>query len=349
MIAKFLEDSLNFFNEGMKHVKHFTKMTEETITQNRVLSSVVGATMDGKMFFTTMNMSWRINGSDVTTKELVEDFKKSNDKDIILYIQGLFTDESLWKNKRIKVKERNLLSRGVADYLEGRGYYPAYVRYNHGLHISDNGEKLLRLVRELRKELPDVKIHIIAYSLGSLITRSMFYQAKNSNEGMIENLGKIVCVASPDKGSYLEKFGFWIGFLMEKAPITAVSVIGRVGNFRSDAIKDLSHGIIRKEDWTLVSPFFRGGREYYFGELDGQDFYQAYGVFALPHDPKLSWMGDGIVEIHSLRYLSTKTIYKNENPENRILEVHGANHFTVLSSGKLFKWMDGLFPRIQKL
>lgn len=333
MIDKFLEN-----------IRYFTKITEETITQNRVLSSIVGSTMDGKFYFSAIDMSWRDQGEDIDTRTLVENFKKSGEDEILVYVPGLFTDESLWKNKTIKVKDRNFLSRGIADYLDGRGYFPAFLRFNHGLHISENGQKFLKLMKELKSLLPDTKIHILSYSLGALVTRSMLYQAKSEKPEGVGKLGKIINLASPDKGSYLEKFGFWLGFLMEKAPITAVSLIGKVGNFRSDAIKDLSHGIIRKQDWSYVTNFFQTDREFYFGELDGEDFYQAYGVFSLPHNSTLSWMGDGIVEIHSLRYLNSKTVYKKNDSEDRILEIHGKNHFTMLNSGKLFRWLDRLFP-----
>ncbi len=340
MISKWREDGREVLSQAIQGVKYFAKMTEALITQNRILSSIL--TVDGTL--QRLTMSWRLAGEDVSTAELVQDFQNSGDKEILLYVPGLFTDESLWRHRRIEVNGRRILSRGIADYLGGRGYYPAFVRFNHGLHISENGEKLLTLVRELQELLPRVKIHILAYSLGALIVRSLLYQARKQKQGRLQGLGKIVFIASPDKGSYLEKFGFWIGFLMERAPIAAISLIGRIGNFRSDAIKDLSHGIIRKEDWTLVSPFFREGREYYFGELDGEDFYQAYGIVALPQNPHFIWMGDGVVEIPSLRYLNDRVISQLENPSQRILEVHGANHFTILNSGKLFRWLDSIFP-----
>ncbi|HPG30809.1 MAG TPA: hypothetical protein PLQ81_08500, partial [bacterium] len=113
------------------------------------------------------------------------------------------------------------LSRGLSDYIEQWGSYSAYVRFNHGLHISENGRLLLELLRELRSQLPNVKLHFLSYSIGCLITRSMMFQAKESSEGSLKGLGKIVNIASPDMGSYLEKLGFWVGFLMEKTPITA--------------------------------------------------------------------------------------------------------------------------------
>ena len=342
-IQEAIKGSVEAFSKTIESLKHWEKVTDQMVAQNRVISSILGSTMDDKVRFTTIHMNWRLNGEDAKTEALIEDFKKSGKKEITVYIPGLFTDESLWKNQRIKINERMFLSRGLSDFIEQWGTYSAFVRFNHGMHISENGRMLLELFRELNKNLPDTKINIVSYSIGCLISRSMFYQAKTSQEGSLQNIAKVVHMAAPDMGSYLEKMGFWLGFLMEKTPITAVKVIGIIGNFRSDAIKDLSHGIIRKQDWAATSPFFRGGKDYYFGELDGADFYQAFAIFALPHEPHLSWLGDGIVETKSLRNLSSKLTYSLSNPEKRILEVHGANHFTLLNSGKLFKWLRSIF------
>jgi hypothetical protein len=342
-IQEAIHNSVEGFASTLESLKHWEKTTDQMVAQNRVISSILGSTMDDRVRFTTIHMNWRLNSEDASTEELVQDFKASGKKEITIYVPGLFTDESLWKNQRIKINNRMYLSRGLSDYIEQWGSYSAYVRFNHGLHISENGRLLLELLRELRSQLPNVKLHFLSYSIGCLITRSMMFQAKESSEGSLKGLGKIVNIASPDMGSYLEKLGFWVGFLMEKTPITAVKVIGIIGNFRSDAIKDLSHGIIRKQDWAIHSPFFRGGKEFYFNELDGEDFYQAYAVFALPNDPHLSWLGDGIVETKSLRYLSNKLTHLLPNPEKRILEVHGVNHFTLLNSGKLFKWLKSIF------
>ncbi|WCL50587.1 esterase/lipase family protein [Leptospira sp. GIMC2001] len=338
-----IENTVALFKGTLENLKIWERTTDQLITQNRVLSSILGSSMDDKIRLTTIDMSFRDNNEDVSTENVVKRFMESGKKEIIVYVQGLFTDESLWKDRRIKLKNRKVLSRGLSEYLEKKNYFPVFLRYNHGLHISENGTKLLKLFRELHELLPDTKVHILSYSLGCLIMRSMLYQAKKANDRFLSNLGRVVHVASPDCGSYLEKLGFWAGFLMERTPITAVKIIGIVGNFRSDAIKDLSHGIIRREDWAATSPFFRHGKDYYFGELDGFDFYQSYAVFSLPDGPLLSWLGDGIVETKSLKYLSERVVNKLSNPESRVLEIHGANHFTILSSGKLFKWIDGIF------
>lgn len=342
-IEEAIKGSVETFSHTIENLKHWEKVTDQMVAQNRVISSILGSTMDDKVRFTTIQMNWRLKSEDASTEELLQDFRRSGKTEITVYVPGLFTDESLWKNQRIKINERMVLSRGLSDYIEQWGTYSAYVRFNHGMHISENGRMLLELFRELQRNLPNTKINIVSYSIGCLITRSMLYQAKISEQGRIPNLGKIVHIAAPDMGSYLEKLGFWLGFLMEKTPITAVKVIGIIGNFRSDAIKDLSHGIIRKQDWAASSPFFRSGKDYYFGELDETDFYQAFAIFALPNEPHLSWLGDGIVETKSLRYLSSKLTYSLINPERRILEVHGANHFTLLNSGKLFKWLRSIF------
>lgn len=338
-----ISDTVRTFRDAFQQIHDWEKSTDQLITQNRVLSSILGSSKDGALKLSKIEMSLRLDGADISPDDFARLFRGSQAKEIILFLPGLFTDEDLWIHKRVRMHKRTVVSRGLGDFLVGRGYYPGYIRYNHGLHISENGEKLAELISKLQIALPATQIHILAYSLGCLVSRSMFYHSKQVLQKPLK-LGKIIHIASPDRGSYLEKLGFWVAFLLEKAPVSALRIIGKIGNYRSDAIKDLSHGIIRKQDWEKASDFFQKEKEYYYGELDGEDFYQAYSYLSLPHRMELSWLGDGIVEMDSLRYLTERVSRTLPEPETRVLEVPGANHFTILNSGKLFRWLGVRFP-----
>jgi hypothetical protein len=159
------------------------------------------------------------------------------------------------------------------------------------------------------------------------------------NKPWIDRFGKVISVASPNKGSYLEKLGFWLGFLLERSPNLALKVIGLIGNLRSDAIKDLSFGLIRKEErgWlATISGYFQ---ETYFGELDHLDVYQAYALLDGIHNPLQNFLGDGIVEKQSLTYLTDKVYAKRDRQELRTKELIKENHFSILSSRKLVHWI----------
>lgn len=343
MIPNVIQKSWDFVSQ-----KFLESFSIQNLTNHRVVTSIIGASLDGKLSFSSSQMLWRWNRKNITTMELVSLFQKSQCKEIIIFVPGLFTDERIWYEKvtrkiHNKIFEHN---RGLAYYFSKKGYFPALVLYNHGLHISENGEKLFHLILELISLLPSIKIHFISYSLGCLITRSMFYQAMNSPMGIPTNIGKVVNIASPDKGSYLEKMGSWMNTILGFIPNKSIKIIASIANLRSDAIKDLSYGIIRREDWYYSSGVtIPNYRENYFGELDTIDFYQAYGVLnsGTKNNPK--WTGDGIVELNSLRYLN-RVVYKKQNPESRILEIRGANHFTILKERKLYRWLRNIFPNL---
>ena len=63
------------------------------------------------------------------------------------------------------------------------GYTPLYVRYNSGLHISDNGRRLARLLDGIAEQWP-TEIHelaLIGHSMGGLVARSACHYAEDSS------------------------------------------------------------------------------------------------------------------------------------------------------------------------
>lgn len=334
---KAFEIAINSMDIAQRHSIDF-------IYDNRVISSILGSSHNSLISLTDIKMSFRKNGYDITVKDVYDDFKRSGYNKIILYIPGLFTDETLYQDFSVKIDDREITSSGIADSYLKYGYYPLIVRFNHGKHISDNGKELYKLLSEFVEFDNYVQINIISYSIGCLITRSMLYYARENNSYLgIRNIRRVVFISSPDGGSYLEKLGFWFGFLMESSPVTALKLIGIIGNLRSDAIKDLSHGVIREEDWNFSNPISRYFQDKYFGELDGIDCYQFYSSFSQDDNPFHEWLGDGIVELPSLQFLTKKVFLKKDRSELRSINIEGNNHFTILQSGLLRKKLGEIF------
>ena len=320
------------FEIALESMDRFKDHSIDLIYDNRYVSSVIGSAHNSKIILSDIKMSFRKDGKDVSTDEILEDFFQSGKKKILLYVPGLFTDESLWKDNKIEIDGRTVVSRGIDDHCIPDDMHSVFIRFNHGKHISENGKDLLATIEYFLQKAPGTEIHIISYSLGCLVVRSLLYYAREKTSPIInENIKKVIFIASPDGGSYLEKAGFWLGFLLEKTPYLALQILGTIGNLRSDAIKDLSHGIIREEDWNRFNPISRYWQDKYFGELDNIDCYQFYSSFGEEGSPLQSWMGDGIVEQPSLTFL--KDIFlKKSNPEIRSVDISGTNHFTILQS-----------------
>ena len=91
-IQEAIHNSVVGFASTLESLKHWEKTTDQMVAQNRVISSILGSTMDDRVRFTTIHMNWRLNSEDASTEELVQDFKASGKKEITIYVPGLFTD-----------------------------------------------------------------------------------------------------------------------------------------------------------------------------------------------------------------------------------------------------------------
>ncbi len=298
-------------------------VVKRTLFENIPVSSIVGESFAGLVTTSDIRASFRLNGKDVEYQEIIMDWKNSKLPHLILCIPGLFCDEGLW-NAKGEVP--------LSDTMKECGYYPVYLRFNPGVHLSTNAKLMLDLVENFLNS-PEVKektLDVVSYSQGGLIFRSALYQAKQKNSSFSDRIRHALVINSPDGGSYIEKIGFWLGLGAESLPILPVSILGFIGNQRSDAIKDLSHGIIREEDWIQNNQIKRYVNDLYFGELDEVNATQIYSLVTKEESKWSSWIGDGIVEKSSLTLLSDKVYRKKSDPESRVYCLFETSHYQVV-------------------
>ncbi|MCC6810138.1 MAG: alpha/beta fold hydrolase [Deltaproteobacteria bacterium] len=117
----------------------------------------------------------------------------------------------------------------------------AYVHYNTGLHVSENGE---RLSEHLDALLCD-EIVLIGYSMGGLVARAAIHAGKQA--AWRRKLKVLVTIATPHHGAPLERGGSVVHALLGVHRYSAP--IGRLARVRSKGITDLRFGNVRKEDW----------------------------------------------------------------------------------------------------
>ncbi|MCB1173379.1 MAG: hypothetical protein KDK39_07440, partial [Leptospiraceae bacterium] len=310
------------------------------LLQNKAVASVVGRDFIG-LPMADIKCSLRLDGRDVSVQEVARAFQASGKRKAVLLVHGLFCNEELWAEsfdepdqnpmesaqqaeqsrlERIRSRARALLGSGIPnnilEILEKRQCYPILLRFNPGIHISDNGQELLKILLELleQPEMQRAKLSVITYSLGGLILRSALYYNAIQKPGpgpLASRLDRAILINSPDGGSWLEKLGFWIAAGLKSTPLPGVTVAGIIGDQRSDGIKDLSHGIIREQDWQTDDQIKRYTAERYFGELDAIDAVQVYSQINV-ENKLMSVLGDGIVEEGSLSFLSEKVFRKKE-------------------------------------
>lgn len=129
------------------------------------------------------------------------------------------------------------------------GYTPVYLRYNSGLHISQNGRELAAQLQQLVAHwpVPVRELTVVAHSMGGLLIRSAVHYAREGAMRWPDHLGSIVFLGTPQHGAPLERAGNWVDVILGSTPHGAP--FARLGQLRSAGITDLRHGLVLDEDW----------------------------------------------------------------------------------------------------
>lgn len=129
------------------------------------------------------------------------------------------------------------------------GYTPIYLRYNTGLHISENGRLLSDLLGAVTANWPApvAEIALLGHSMGALVARSACHTAGQSGARWVSSVRHVVCLGSPHLGAPLErgiaKLSRGLSKIGETQPFATLL------NGRSVGIKDLRYGYLIDADW----------------------------------------------------------------------------------------------------
>jgi hypothetical protein len=130
------------------------------------------------------------------------------------------------------------------------GYLPLYLRYNSGLHVSENGRALAALLEELAAEwpVPVEEVAILAHSMGGLVARSACHYGELSGHRWRSLLRRVVFLGTPHQGAPLERGGGWVDTLLGVSRYSAP--FARLGRIRSAGVTDLRYGNVLDEHWS---------------------------------------------------------------------------------------------------
>jgi pimeloyl-ACP methyl ester carboxylesterase len=134
------------------------------------------------------------------------------------------------------------------------GCTPLYVRYNTGLHISENGGSVAALLERVLEEWPVRvrEIALVGHSMGGLVARSACHQGSQDGRRWTELVRHIVSLGTPHLGAPLEQ-----GVHVASAALASLPETRMFANFlrrRSAGIRDLRHGSLVDEDWRDRDP-----------------------------------------------------------------------------------------------
>lgn len=174
---------------------------------------------------------------------------------LCIFVHGLactewawtFLGEQYWGERGMSFGK--LLSR---DY----GYTPFYVRYNTGVHVSENGQRLSELIDELvsAHPVPVDEIVLVGHSMGGLVARSAAHYGAEHGAPWVDRVTHLFCIGSPHFGAPLEKASNVLASVLRFFDTPGTQIPAKILNARSSGIKDLRFGYIVDEDWKGRDP-----------------------------------------------------------------------------------------------
>jgi pimeloyl-ACP methyl ester carboxylesterase len=201
-----------------------------------------------------MSMAFRRHGEDVTLdSEGVAAAYPDATPRIAVFVHGLCgTDEGWWllPMSRSRAGRKSYGSR-LRDDL---GYTPVYLRYNTGLHISENGRELARQLEQLVASWPVRvdEITLVGHSMGGLVARSACHYGTDADARWTQSVRHVFCLGTPHLGAPLERGANLAGWALGKLPETRP--FAKLVNGRSVGIKDLRFGNVVETDWCDCDP-----------------------------------------------------------------------------------------------
>jgi pimeloyl-ACP methyl ester carboxylesterase len=159
----------------------------------------------------------------------------------VVFVHGLCEDEQAWRLGRRPSYGARL--RGEM------GYTPVYVRYNTGLHVSDNGRRLAEVLDHLVRGWPAEveELVLVGHSMGGLVSRSACHYGEKDGHAWVGPVRHVFCLGTPHLGAPLERAANRAGWALARLPETRP--FADVLNARSVGIKDLRFGSCIEEDW----------------------------------------------------------------------------------------------------
>ena len=130
------------------------------------------------------------------------------------------------------------------------GHSPVLLRYNSGLHVSENGRALAELLEDLVAEWPvEVEeIALIGHSMGGLVARSACHYAQAGGRAWVGAVRHVVSLGTPHLGSPVEQAANVAAWSL--AAVGETRPFSTMLNARSAGVKDMRYGALVDEDWA---------------------------------------------------------------------------------------------------
>lgn len=170
---------------------------------------------------------------------------------LAVFVHGWCLSERSWRRPPCTGEDARPYALRLHDDF---GFTGLHLRYNTGLHISDNGKTLADLIDQLEKlwPVPIEEIALIGHSMGGLVVRSACHYAGQQQQRWTDTVRHVICLGSPHLGADLEKGVNAASWALARLPETRA--VAAFLNRRSAGVKDLRYGACLDEDWNDCDP-----------------------------------------------------------------------------------------------
>jgi pimeloyl-ACP methyl ester carboxylesterase len=245
-ITQLLGDGVNTFLLGLESLLDSAEDAGPGTLQREALLAALNGVMgdrllsDNNPFATRMSLRHR---GEALNWHAPPSMPEATGKVLVL-IHGLCMNDLQWHTE----KSERVVDHGEA-VAEALAYTPISVRYNSGLHTSENGRELAARLEELVAHWPVAieELTVLAHSMGGLLIRSAIHVARQNTLRWPDYLKNIVFLGTPHHGAPLEKAGNWVDVVLGSTPYSAP--FARLGELRSAGVTDLRYGNLLDEDW----------------------------------------------------------------------------------------------------
>ncbi|MCW2983482.1 MAG: hypothetical protein JWR63_1052 [Conexibacter sp.] len=289
----------------------------------------------------TVPMAIRVRGRDVPAEPepLAAAFAEATGRPVV-FVHGLCESDAAWC-----IRAAAHGGTYATRVLPGVGGTAVTLRYNTGLHVSENGRRLADLLEALVEAwpVPIEDLVLVGHSMGGLVVRSAGHAASRRGDRWPSLVRTTVSLGAPHLGAPLEQaagLATWaLGTLPESRPIAAVLAA------RSAGIKDLRHGSIVDAEWETLDPdAVRGFQRADVPLLPGARHHViAATLTRSPDHPVARVLGDLLVlspSAHGLQGRRRVVAFDADDCRH----VGGHDHFDLLNSpaldGLLREWLS---------
>ena len=281
---------------------------------------------------------------------------------ILLLVHGLCMNDLQWQSRhkgQHPGEQGQVVDHGAALAC-ALGYTPVYLRYNTGLHISQNGAEFSKLLEQLVKHWPAPveDLTVVAHSMGGLVTRSALHQAncvirKDQTSHNVTRksaadearlrwpalLKNIVFLGTPHHGAPLERAGNWMDVILGSTRYS--KPFARLAQLRSAGITDLRYGHVAEVDWQGHDRFRKKPDSRLCVPLpEGVACFTIAATTATQRGPMADRLtGDGLVPLHSALGLHDDPQRSLHFAKKSQLVVYRINHMQLLSSPEVTQQM----------